>query len=226
MTSDPYRIILGFYSSEQVDAEKAYRAISTSRDVRVRLFVGNGTKPKSPAEVHYAPLRLEGESLIVAETSSSNIQAVVKQLQSVGLPAVFVLREDFADLTSAHKRSLAPSGWCPPTGKPEEPATHGSGRFMSERFRRPILVRLRECEIELDAARRDLLEATRLGHSTTAAADWLLDNAYLIRTQIAETRRHLPRNYRKLFSSPHARHTSPNVNDLAEQLVRRRSCSE
>ena len=228
---DPSRVILGFYSSEQVDAEKAYQTIGTSAVEGVRLFPGNRTKRHyRGAEAHYAPLRLEGESLIVAETSPSKVQAVVKQLQSVGLPAVFVLREDFANVSPAAELAVAPDGGLPQdaargcaetSAKPDEsgPDRSTSERSPGESPRRSILVRLRACELELDAAKRDLLEAARLGHSMTAAAEWLVDNAYLIRTQIAETRRHLPRNYRKLFAGPRARRTSPEVNDLAERLV-------
>ena len=78
---------------------------------------------------------------------------------------------------------------------------------------------MRASELALDAARRDLLEASRLGHSMTAAAEWLLDNAYLIRTQIAETRRHLPRDYAKLLPGRRAPSACPGVYDLAERLV-------
>ena len=98
-------------------------------------------------------------------------------------------------------------------------AAHPAGPIQLEPSKRSILARLRESELALDAARRDLLEAARLGHSMTAAAEWLLDNAYLIRTQIAETRRHLPRDYPKLLPGLRARHTCPDVYDLAERLV-------
>ncbi len=53
----------------------------------------------------------------------------------------------------------------------------------------------------------------------TAAAEWLLDNAYLIRTQIAETRRHLPRDYPKLLPGRRPPPTCPGKYDLAERLV-------
>ena len=54
----------------------------------------------------------------------------------------------------------------------------------------------------------------------TAAAEWLLVNAYLIRTQIAETRRHLPRDYPNLVPGLRARPTCPEVYDLAAGLVK------
>ena len=194
---DSARVILGFYSSEHVDAEKAFQSIGTSSGGRAHLFHGNGVKPHAGAEAHYSALRLDGESLVVAETPRANVQAIVEQLQSSGLPAVFVLREDLAGAAVAPKQA-------------------GGAKSQSKRS---IVERLRASKLALDASRRDLLEAARLGHSMTAAAEWLLDNAYLIRTQIAETRRHLPRDHSKLLSGRRAASTCPDVYELAERLV-------
>jgi len=48
---------------------------------------------------------------------------------------------------------------------------------------------------KLNDARADLMEAARLDHALTPAAEWILDNSYLIHTQITEVNRHLPRDY-------------------------------
>ena len=39
------------------------------------------------------------------------------------------------------------------------------------------------------------MQATRLEHALSPAAEWILDNTYLIQTQINEVERHLPRDY-------------------------------
>ena len=68
-------------------------------------------------------------------------------------------------------------------------------------------------------ARADLLEATRLDHTITESAKWLLDNAHLLRTSISEIRRSLPRGFRRRLS----RFTTPegalNVCELARSVV-------
>src|SRR5205807_8581526 len=51
-------------------------------------------------------------------------------------------------------------------------------------------------ESALECARQELLEAVQLEHSLSPSAEWLLDNAHLVRTQITEIRRHLPRRRR------------------------------
>src|SRR2546422_919890 len=51
----------------------------------------------------------------------------------------------------------------------------------------------------IERARTDLAEATRLDYGITHAADWLLDNAYLIRSHIADIRHNLPDNHNKIL---------------------------
>ena len=110
MKADSARVILGFYSSEHVDAEKAYLAIGGSAGRKVRLFsgngTGNGTKRHGAAEARYSALRLEGESLVLAETPLPKVQAVVKKLQRVGLPAVFVLGARPSKAAGRHRKSV------------------------------------------------------------------------------------------------------------------------
>ena len=60
-----------------------------------------------------------------------------------------------------------------------------------------IMERLRLNEIALDDVRHHLTEAARMERALTPSAEWLLDNSYLVRTQISEVRRHLPRNFPK-----------------------------
>ena len=98
------------------------------------------------------------------------------------------------------------AGWCGVLG---DNSDHSAGTSP----RRTTLERLSSSELVLDGGRNDLLEATRLGHTITVAAEWLLDNAYLIRTQIAKTKRH-----KRLAASP-LPYVYPDVNDLAAQFV-------
>ena len=78
-----------------------------------------------------------------------------------------------------------------------------------------ILDRLRRNEIALDQIRGNLAEAARLDRALTASAEWLLDNSYLVRTQISEVRRHLPRNFPKTSSG----NSFERVLNLAASLV-------
>ncbi|MBI1895791.1 MAG: hypothetical protein HYS04_04520 [Acidobacteria bacterium] len=64
---------------------------------------------------------------------------------------------------------------------------------------RSLLPSLRTCEAALERARADLAEAARLDYGITHAAEWLLDNAYLIRSHIADIRHNLPDNHNKIL---------------------------
>src|SRR5262249_3328187 len=68
-------------------------------------------------------------------------------------------------------------------------------------------------------ARAELIEAGRLDHAVTESAKWLLDNTYLLRTNIAEIRKSLPHGFRQALS----RFATPDGNlhicELARSVV-------
>ncbi len=77
-----------------------------------------------------------------------------------------------------------------------------------------IFDRLRADELVLDDVRHNLAEAARMDRALTASAEWLLDNSYLVRTQISEVRRHLPRNFPKTPSGNGFQRVLGFANDL------------
>ena len=212
-------VVLAFYSGEEEGPEAAYREVRKASGGRAFLF-GPKSEPRTGASAidRYSALRLEGETLVAAEVSAENIESIVRQLQDVGSPAVFVLRQDLANLVhSLPDATLEPTL----TGSAREFARRCAERGMApdkareEQSLKTIFAELEENEKALDAARRDLVEAARLGHALTAAAEWLLDNTYLIRTQIAEIRRHLPRRYSTILP------TLAQTRESARELVER-----
>jgi len=58
-----------------------------------------------------------------------------------------------------------------------------------------FLRRLREADRALDWANASLTMSAEMHHAFTLSAEWLLDNAYLIREQITDLRRSLPQKY-------------------------------
>src|SRR5580658_2610235 len=77
-----------------------------------------------------------------------------------------------------------------------------------------IVERLRINELALDEVRHSLAEAARMDRALTASAEWLLDNSYLVRTQISEVRRHLPRNFPKTPSGDGFERVLKSASDL------------
>ncbi len=174
MKSKPVRIILAFYPLEEEPVDRVWKTLHPIAEVYVVRPGGKGV----PASCRpYEKLRLEGEALVIAQTEPANAETVVNTLQSVGSPAIFVVRPESSEVQEL-----------PAADSLEEADPSGLTR-------RTILARLQRYKAALSAARRDLVEANRLEHALSPAAEWILDNSYLIHTQIDEVRRHLPRDY-------------------------------
>jgi cyclic beta-1,2-glucan synthetase len=170
MKNSASRVVLAFYSrEEQEQANRAYQSLLKSGSEPCLIASDTDTPPERCRL--YADLRLEGEELITAWTAPAKIGQVVETLRLAGTPSIFVIR--------------------PPVAAPRRVKRESNS---APRTRREILARLDGEKKGLDAVRRDLREAVRLGHALPPAAEWILDNSYLIRTQIAEVRRHLPRD--------------------------------
>ncbi len=84
-----------------------------------------------------------------------------------------------------------------------------------------LLARLAENEAILTATRSLLVEAVKTDRRITPAAEWLLDNFYLIEEQIRTARRHLPKGYSRelprLLDGPSA--GFPRVYDIALETI-------
>ncbi len=194
MTGRPLRIVLAFYPSADTPTDQTWQSLQRlARVCRVEAE----TKEINSRCKRYAPLRLQGESLVVAETEATNVETVVNTLRFTGSPAIFVGRPESAEewVIDFSAESANP------------PAAVGLTR-------RAILAQIQEENLALEAACSDLTDAARLGHALSPAAEWILDNSYLVQTQISEVQQHLPRDYSAWASNGHA-----NVYELAHELV-------
>ncbi|MDP9054565.1 MAG: DUF3131 domain-containing protein, partial [Acidobacteriota bacterium] len=196
MKSESVRIVLAFYPLEEEPIDRVWKALQPIAEVCVSRASGKGV----PALCRpYEKLRLEGEALVIAQTGPANVETVVNTLQSAGSPAIFVVRPESSEVLEL------PAGDSGEAGDP------------SGLTRRTILARLQRYKAALSAARRDLAEANRLEHALSPAAEWILDNSYLISTQIDEVRRHLPRDYSAWATSG----AGPGVYSVAHQFASR-----
>ena len=185
------RIVLGFFSAGAGDPENALRSLP--RSVHPRLFRGGGDAAQEKDRyARYSRLRLNGESLVIAQAAPEAVQTVVQTFRASGSPAVFAIREDYSQASA------------PEPGR--------------EAHTPRLLARLRESERQFDQASADLEQALRFDHSLTAAAEWILDNGYLVLTHVAEIRRHLPRHSR-ILASP--KNGCTRLWNLAQDLVAR-----
>jgi cellobiose phosphorylase len=108
----------------------------------------------------------------------------------------------------------------------DQMAQHGARLAAAHRLaagRQPdqLLARLDENEVVLVETCRQLTLAIAAKHRITPAAEWLLDNLYLIEEQIRTARRHLPKGYSRELPSLAEGISSglPRVYDIALETI-------
>ncbi len=140
-----------------------------------------------------------GESMVIVQVPEQRITDAVAVLRRIGYVALFVIRPGLQFQPSAELDA--------PTRSPVATASlPESARELAElhqtefsRKSRSLLPMLRKYEVGIEDVRSDLAEATSLDYGITHAAEWLLDNAYLIRSHIAEVRHNLPVNHTRIL---------------------------
>ena len=142
---------------------------------------------------------LPGESLVVVEATEEEAGDVIALLQHISDPSIFAIRPGpgFTDSseTAGQRREPTTAAALPDCAE-QLAASH---ELESSTRSRPLLPILRLCEVVIERTRSDLAEAARLDYGITHAAEWLLDNAYLIRSNIADIRHNLPDNHNKIL---------------------------
>jgi cyclic beta-1,2-glucan synthetase len=183
-------------------AEEFVRNCMTSKTPRIILAfysAGDGD-PKSA----YEDARGAGASAVLINDSSSTEKFAALRLESETLIVASCGPLDAEPVAKALESHGSPAIFILREPSPLPDLRKGS-----------IVDRLRVNQIALDEVRRNLTEAARMDRALTASAEWLLDNSYLIRTQISEVRRHLPRNFPKTSSG----NSFQRVLNLAGNLV-------
>jgi cyclic beta-1,2-glucan synthetase len=100
----------------------------------------------------------------------------------------------------------------------------GTHILLEKKVSDPLLKRLDDNEKKLLEVRGFLVERIRLGKTITPAAEWLLDNFYLIEEQIVLARKHLPKKYSENLPYLANGHSSgmPRIYDIVFQMISHR----
>jgi cyclic beta-1,2-glucan synthetase len=149
--------------------------------------------------VHYGRFLFPGESLVAAQQTEARTPAVIALWRQTAPVAVFTIRPRIRCTSSPA-----------PARPPQEPvnlanlagfaAEFAASHSLDPNLRaKPLFPVVRACELTLESCRADLAEAARLDYGITHAAEWLLDNAYLLRSHIADIRQNLPANHHRIL---------------------------
>jgi len=147
---------------------------------------------------NYGRFLFPGESLVAVQAPEESAADVIALWHQISHVAVFAIRPGLRFTKPASTGTLLEPV---PLAKLPECALHlASSHEVDTSSRLPqLLPMIRDCERALELARADLAEAARLDYGVTHAADWLLDNAYRIRSHIADIRHDLPANHNRIL---------------------------
>src|SRR5438132_6593427 len=142
---------------------------------------------------------LPDETVVMAEIEAGETARVLVILRDVEAeaPVTFAFHSPppfSAESTTRRRWEERPS-----IQRFSENAAHLAGSTLISRDAQPrgqsFLRRLREVERALEWANASLTMSAEMHHAFTLSAEWLLDNAYLIREQVTDLRRSLPQKY-------------------------------
>ncbi|PYJ67388.1 MAG: hypothetical protein DME76_15345, partial [Verrucomicrobia bacterium] len=168
---------------------------------------------------------LPDETVVMAEVEASETAGVLVILRDVEAeaPVTFAFRSSRPFSVESTTRPLWEER--PSSQHLSENAAQLAGSISVSREAQPrgqsFLRRLREVESALGSANTNLTMSAKMHHAFTLSAEWLLDNAYLIREQVIDLRRSLPQKYYGelplIASGPEA--GLPRVYRVASELV-------
>src|SRR5216110_370514 len=142
---------------------------------------------------------LPGETAVMAEVEVSDAPRVLEILRDVEAeaPVTFAFRSPPRFSIESTTQPLWDER--PSSQRLSENAANLARSISVSRKTQPrgrsFLRRLREVEGALEWANASLAMSAEMHHAVTLSAEWLLDNAYLIREQVTDLRRSLPQKY-------------------------------
>src|SRR6266403_4339561 len=141
---------------------------------------------------------LPAETMVMAEVKASEAARVLEVLRDVeGDSVTFAFPPPAPFPVESTTQPLWPERSS--SRRLSENATRLAGSLRVGREVQPrgksFLRRLRETDRALDWANASLTMSAEMHHAFTLSAEWLLDNAYLIREQVTDLRRSLPQKY-------------------------------
>jgi cyclic beta-1,2-glucan synthetase len=170
----------------------------------------------------YAPRVFPGETMILVQCASRDTRRLSALLQEseIGKPILFVIRpciSEFLDAKRKNRELLSADQLrqhaisCADSHRPGAPV----------KPRKSVFTLLDRWETIIEKVRGDLEEAVELNQSITPSAEWLLDNAYIIRNHIHDIRRNLPKRYYEILPTLAANfdEVSIRILDLAVKLA-------
>ena len=173
-----HRLILAFFPTADAAVERAVNRLARAR---VRCAASNESADRYPQLTAWFPAALENERLLVAEAATDAVQPAVEEIRAEHPAAVFVIPEIFtapAEIPPA--RDGSDLGWARDVARAQVGPEAALVPFIKRR--------VSALEREFDKAIADLAASVAMGHAPGPAANWLLENSYLVQNDAEEVR--------------------------------------
>jgi cyclic beta-1,2-glucan synthetase len=218
-------ILLGYFE-ETEEADKALRKLRLMGFRRIASL--SKTRRQTGRGVDKSILRdfdrwlLSGETVLVVQAPVDSLNAAVNALRESGdiPPAVFIMHAEAAAVSGAPRNPGVPLS---PIQVREQAKRLATEHRIDPKPRRghELLTRLGYAYRVVRDACVELSQAGRLELGTTATAEWILDNEYIIESNERDVLVNLPRKfYRRLPSLAGGRSPGlPRIYDLACELI-------
>jgi cyclic beta-1,2-glucan synthetase len=171
-----YRLILAFFPAADAAVE---RAVNRLAGAKVRCAASNERADRYPRLTSWFPVALENERVLVAETATDAVQPAVEEIRAEHPASVFVIPEVFtapAEIPPAQDGSDL--SWARDAARAKMGPEPALVPFIKRR--------VSALEREFDKAIADLAASVAMGHAPGPAANWLLENSYLVQNDAEE----------------------------------------
>ena len=202
-------IVLGFYQDKAIAKAvltdlkqgKYYNAVAIHRDENEKISVeSQGGAPSAQQHsliVRYQRWIVRKETLVIVRVPAGDLGGVLDILrQNVTAPPITFAFHPGHKFSSEAEEALRTRSQVVSQSQSQAALTavvqpEGVRIGRSD----PLMSRLRNSESALKYVQKMLADTSRAGQPVSMAADWLLDNVYLLQGHIDDFRRNLPRKY-------------------------------
>ena len=166
----------------------------------------------------HSPRLVAGETVVVVQASPVLMGRAITLLRQgrKTQPAIFAFYARRAGRQQQDRLGDKSASPALPTHRP--PASYDSG-VTGSGGREHILHLLDRSERVIEEVQRELAEASRLEESISSSAEWILDNAHIVQTQIDDVRLNLPKKFYLQLPVLAANPGEPRVYRLAVEFI-------
>ncbi|BDC47898.1 cyclic beta 1-2 glucan synthetase [Bryobacterales bacterium F-183] len=129
----------------------------------------------------YDKLVLPGEVLVCISAEADAVLTAMRAIREENPVSTFVVPEDLVAATAVEPRIATDADWARAAAQTSDEVERSEARLVHKK--------LAGLEVDFDRVVADLIASATLGHSPGPAANWIIENSYLVQSETEEIRR-------------------------------------